>query len=248
MGKGKNVVYVSGPTSLCTCLVVPGQLAVGDGNFTCCTRFDDHTITSPTGEKIKIPCDKKKIGLVLVPLLESYIDLLKEDGKLQSYRFALASWKKDCRSLDTNLTSSSHLLSHLPSTWEGFCKQFMLPNDKGMHFTNKLLKKLECLPPLFYAVMSGNITIVKMILESSANPNFAVGFNVLIDSMNYKGATALTMAAMCCHSDPTIFKLLVDAGADAYQRTKFMTCPIGYALSQRNHLFLDWLEKRNLTK
>eukprot|EP00398_MALV-I-01_sp_L67-1_P001010 gene1010-581_t len=243
-GECQSMVFATGPKSLSVSHSAADRLAVGDGEFTCCTRFEDHTYEEPeTGRKIKIPCDKDKIGRVLVPLQEAFMEVLRESGKLEAYRTMKANWKNICTKLDVSMASKYSL--DLPTTWMEFCEQYMLPDHLGMQLTNEQLQEFKCLPHLFYAVWSGNPEIVALILESTANPNFAVGANIMIDRKSLRGQTALHMAASHCRGDDgrnsdRILHLLFAAKADPYYKSQYALCPIATAINVQNDFFRNW--------
>ena len=249
-GGGEPTTFINGPEQLTQ---MPSTSVihcppVGLGSFTCCDRFKDHIIgyDEEAGEPTKIPCDKTRIVDVLSTFVNRSIKAYKSIGDLQMYRISKSLWRLQFLGFDKNSIKRDEDLHKQPETWSEFCEHFLL-DERFKHLSHKQQKKLNCLPPLFYAVWSLNVPVVKEILESKVNPNFVVKGPPMLIGINFNGFTAMNCAGMSCREENAeeageIMRLLVEHRADPYIKTPFVFGPIAQAIWFQNNFFWKWLK------
>jgi len=213
--------------------------AVGDGDFTCCTRFENHV----TDEGVKIDCDKDKIGRVMKGLLERSVEAYQIKNDMQMWRLAKATWHKPCAGLSVDC-----LFEKRPTTWPAFCKYFKIDKKLGVQPSRRQLRKHKMLPPLYYAVMSCNSIMVEYILDEGADVNFTIKRHLPLVGLDLNGFSALHAAGLWCFNhtkeeSEKILKLLIDYGACPFRETVYLGTPMCCALFVHNDLFTQWMYK-----
>jgi len=217
-------------------------LPVGLGDFTCCTRFHNHEtgeIDPITGDKIKIRCDKEKIANVLYPLLQRFLHMLK-NKYLMFYRYGRAQLIFMCRGLNIQIDE--------PTTWEDFCEEYVLDPNLGKWPTNKQCRKAQQLPPIYYAVWSGNVKMVEELFkDDKADANFRVGKGLRLINVAGKVELRGFTPLHCAISQPDdeeghpILEQLAKKGANPHAKTRFPVSPIGAAISLHQDRVLTWM-------
>ena len=138
-------------------------------------------------------------------------------------------------------------------SFERFCQEFELDPTLGMHLTNKQLKKKKCFPPLFYAILSGNVKMVEEMLRDNKvilKINFALPKGVAsmdVSGIDWHGITAMHVAAYSCNghdqeSSAKLLQLLIDAGGNPYLWTPYFFSAMGLAINQSNDFFWRYMK------
>ena len=247
---GQPTVVITNSHSL-TKMPIPSVLAapkIGHGEFTCCTRFANHTIEDEHGRKTTIPCDKEKLAPGLLALHARATECYKEIGDMQKYRLNKALWRVPL----LGLPGVDPKFDEQPTKWTQFCHEFELNEKYPMHLSTKQLKELCCAQPLVYAVCSLNVPMVKMILAGGGKANSVIGLPEHLRGLNICGSvvgwTALHFAAISCTSEygnesSSILKMLTDSGANPYKLSKNGFSAMHTSIVCHNDFFVTWMMK-----
>ena len=245
---GKPTIVIDGPRTLTKMNIssIFGSPKIGKGGFTCCDRFDNHTVEDASGVKTQIACDKGKIGPVLSSLLDRATVCHKEVGNAHMYRFIKAMRRVPLE----GLLNVDDRFESQPTTWAEFCKEFDLNEAYPMHLSKKQLRELNCVQPLVYAVCSLNVHIVKLILAGGGKANTVVGVSKDLQGFNFClsicGWNVLHFAALACSAEypndsSSILKLLTGARGNPYKWGTSGQSPIAVSIHCQNMFFIRWM-------
>eukprot|EP00397_Hematodinium_sp_SG-2012_P009711 GEMP01009802.1.p1 GENE.GEMP01009802.1~~GEMP01009802.1.p1 ORF type:complete len:647 (+),score=158.03 GEMP01009802.1:346-2286(+) len=171
---------------------------VAEGEFTCCRL--NHMRTLPDGTIVPVTCDKLALFPVVDSLITRRLHYERRTKNLRGIRQFLAYrhiWLRHLRPVEEDYTA-------LDDTLDNFLTNYAFRPEKGMEGYGGWT-------PLRFACVSGNVPVVRQLLEKKADPDAhlvsAGGTMFPVD----KGSSILAhvIVLCCCQEHEDILDLLV---------------------------------------
>ena len=207
------------------------SLLPGQGRFDCCVC--DHERITNDGVSIPIPCEKPMAGQLLMDLLERRIDHHRQRSEWDEMRL----WKAFSPRFLWGLGVETQAV---PTTPEAFLREFGFIHDEAdpspAGTSDSLLSK-RGVTPLFLAVLSGNLELLRALIRTNpADVTAQLKSDFLMLGL-FKGCEPIHVAAAACVTNhvPIITALLEGGASPNTAAGKVGVTPL-YAAAVSNNL------------